>query len=141
MPSTMSKLSDDQSDATPPRRYPPKRQKIDPEVNIKITYQKNPSRDDHILHVLLMQAIIAAKEVDIKMVNKRGEALKEEAVADLTNIAFHSNHFNIKQNSQEAATIERQRLLLSTELEASIWSVISKKIKKSWISYAIIPSS
>jgi hypothetical protein len=97
MPSTMSKLSDDQSDATPPRRYTPKRQKIDPEVKIKITYQKNPSRDNHTLHVLLMQAIIAAKEVDIKMVNKRGEALKEQAVADLTNIAFHSNHFNIKQ--------------------------------------------
>jgi hypothetical protein len=44
-----------------------------------------------------MQAIIAAKEVDIKMVSKRGEALKEQAVADLINIAFHSNHYNIKQ--------------------------------------------
>jgi hypothetical protein len=77
MPSTMSKLSDDQSDATPPRRYTPKREKIDPEVKVKITYQKNPNREDRMLHVLLMQAIIAAKEVDIKMVNKRGEALKE----------------------------------------------------------------
>ena len=96
MPSTMSKLADDHSEATPPRRYTPKRQKTDPEVKVKITYQKNSNREDHMLHVLMMQAIIAAMEVDIKMVNKRGEALKEQAVADLTNSAFHSNHFNIK---------------------------------------------
>jgi hypothetical protein len=61
-----------------------------------------------------MQAIIAAKEVDIKMVNNSGEALKEQGVADLTNIAFHSNHFNIKQtftgscNNQKAKIITTQ---------------------------------
>ena len=36
------------------------------------------------LHVLFLQAIMAVKTFDLRVLNKRGEALKEAAIADLT---------------------------------------------------------
>ena len=92
----MSKMDDEWSVETPPRRYTPKRQKTDPEVKIKLTYPQQEGREDHILHVLFLQTIMSVNNVDMRVLNKRGEALKEAAVADLTTEAFHKNHFNTK---------------------------------------------
>ena len=94
MPSTMSKLDDDWSINTPPRKHTPKRQKLDTDLKIKLSYPKQSTRDDHTLHVLFMQAIMSVNDHDIKVLNKRGEALKESAIADLMNASFHKNHFN-----------------------------------------------
>ena len=58
MPSTMSKMDDEWSVETPPRRFTPKRQKTDPEVKIKLTYPQQEGREDHILHVLFLQTIL-----------------------------------------------------------------------------------
>ena len=48
------------------------------------------------LHVLFLQTIMSSNNVDIRVLNKRGEALKESAVADLTKAAFYQNHFNAR---------------------------------------------
>jgi hypothetical protein len=52
LPSTMSKMDDELSIETPLKGYTSKRQKIDPEVQIKLTYPKQEGREDHMLHVL-----------------------------------------------------------------------------------------
>jgi hypothetical protein len=91
----MSKL-DDWSVDTPPSRHTPKRQKTNDEIKIKISYPKTPSREDHVLHIMLLQVILSTNDTNIKVINKRGEALKESTMVDLTNEAFHKNHFNLK---------------------------------------------
>jgi hypothetical protein len=65
-------------------------------VKIKLTYPQQEGREDHILHVLFLQTILLVDNVDLRILNKRGEALKEAAVADLTPEAFYKNHFNAK---------------------------------------------
>lgn len=92
----MSKLDDDWSVDTPPSRHTPKRQKTNDEIKIKISYPKTPSREDHVLHIMLLQVILSTNDTNIKVINKRGEALKESTMVDLTNEAFHKNHFNLK---------------------------------------------
>ena len=39
---------------------------------------------------------MSVNNVDLRVLNKRGEALKAAAVADLTTEAFYKNHFNAK---------------------------------------------
>ena len=92
----MSKMDDEWSIETPPKGFTPKRQKIDPEVQIKLTYPKQEGREDHMLHVLFLQTIMSSNHVDIRVLNKRGEALKESAVAVFTKSAFYQNHFNAR---------------------------------------------
>jgi hypothetical protein len=92
----MSKMDDEWSCETPPKGYTSERQKIDPKVQIKLTYPKQEGREDHMLHVLFLQTIMLSNQVDIRVLNKRGEALKESAVADLTKSAFYPNHFNAR---------------------------------------------
>ena len=65
-------------------------------MKIKLTYPQQKGRDDHILHVLFLQTIMSVNTVDMRVLNKRGEALKEAAVADLTKEVFYKNHFNSK---------------------------------------------
>ena len=89
MLSTMSKMDDEWSVETPLRQFTPKRQKIDPEVKIRLTYPISEGRDNHILHVLFLQMIMSVNTFDIRVLNKRGESLKEAAVADLTKDAFY----------------------------------------------------
>ena len=48
------------------------------------------------LYVLFLQKIMWSNQVDIRVLNKRGEALKESAVADITKAAFYQNHFNAR---------------------------------------------
>jgi hypothetical protein len=45
---------------------------------------------------MLLQTILSTNDSTIKALNKRGEALKESTMVDLTNEAFHRNHFNLK---------------------------------------------
>ena len=92
----MSKMDDEWSVETPPRQFTPKRQKTDPEMKIKLTYPQQKGREDHVLHVLFLQTIMSVNNVDLRVLNKRGEALKEAAVADLTKEEFYKNHFNSK---------------------------------------------
>ena len=48
------------------------------------------------LHVLFLPTIMSSNHVDIRVLNKRGEALKESVVADITKAAFYQNHFNAR---------------------------------------------
>ena len=84
----MSKMDDEWSVETSPIGYTSKHQKTDPNIKIKLTYPKQEGRDDHILHVLLLQTIMAVNTFDLRVLNKRGEALKEASVADLIKAAF-----------------------------------------------------
>jgi hypothetical protein len=43
---------------------------------------------------LFLQTILLVKNVDLSILNKRGEALKEAGVADLAPEVFYENHFN-----------------------------------------------
>jgi hypothetical protein len=88
MSSTISKMDDEWSVETTPRGYTPKRQKTDPDIKIKLTYPKHEDRDDNILHVLLLQTIMAVNTLDLRVLKKKGEVLKEAAVADLIKAAF-----------------------------------------------------
>jgi hypothetical protein len=96
MPSTMSKMDDEWSVETPPRRFTPKRQTTDPEVQIQLTYPQQEGKEDHILHVLFLQIILSVNNVDLRILNKRGETLKEEGVTDITPELFYKNYFNAK---------------------------------------------
>jgi hypothetical protein len=90
----MSKVDGVWSIATLPRGYTPKRQKTDPEVQIRLTYPQQEGMEDHMLHVLFLQTIMLSNQVSIRVLNKSGEALKEFAVANITKAAFYQNHFN-----------------------------------------------
>jgi hypothetical protein len=91
----MSKLDDDWSvDATHNRHTPTRKNTND--HKIKVSYYKAPSREDHVLHIMLLQKILSANDSTIKVLNKHGEALKESTMVDLTNEAFHKSHFNLK---------------------------------------------
>jgi hypothetical protein len=92
----MSKMDDEWYVETPPRRYTPKRQKTDPEVQIKLIYPQQDGRENHMLHVLYLQTIMLSNNVNIRVLNKREEAVKESEVADLTKAAFYQNHFNAR---------------------------------------------
>ena len=107
----MSKMDDEWSVETPPRQYTPKRQKVEPEMKIKLTYPQQKGREDHVLHVLFLQTIMSVNNVNLRVLNKRGEALKEAAVADLTKEVFYKNHFNSKSKSQATTTKRRERSL------------------------------
>jgi hypothetical protein len=96
MPSTMSMMDDEWSVETPPRRFTPNSQKTDPEVKIKLTYPQQEGREDHILHVFFLQTILLVNNVNLRILNKRGNAQKETAVADLTPEVFYKNHLNAK---------------------------------------------
>ena len=65
MPSTMSKHDDDWSVETPPRKHTTKRQKTETDVKIKVSYPKNATHEDYMVHILLMQAIMAGNDNDI----------------------------------------------------------------------------
>jgi hypothetical protein len=112
MPSTMSKHDDEWSINTPPRKYTPKRQKIDTDLKIKISYPKQLTREDHVLHVLFMQALMSVNDNDIKVLNKRGEALKESAIADLMNANFHKNHFNVNLKYSGSRDNRKSKLVI-----------------------------
>jgi hypothetical protein len=92
MPSTMSKLDDN----TPPNRHTPNRQKTNDEIKIKISYSKTPSREDHVLHIMLLQKFLSPNDSTINVLSKWEEAHKESTMVDLTNEAFQKNHFNFK---------------------------------------------
>ena len=92
----MSKMENKWSIATPPRGHTPKRQQTNPEVQIRLTYPQQEGREDHMLYVLFLQKIMWSNQVDIRVLNKRGEALKESAVADITKAAFYQNHFDAR---------------------------------------------
>jgi hypothetical protein len=64
MPSTMSNMDDEWSSETPPNGYFSKRQMIDPEVQIRVTYPQQEEREDHMLHVLTLQAVMLSNHVD-----------------------------------------------------------------------------
>lgn len=94
MPTAMSKHDDEWSIQTPPRMFSPKRQKIDTETVLKFTMKKDENQPSHVLHVMLLQIIASITEGEVKILNKRGEVLKESALPTLMNEAVHKNHFD-----------------------------------------------
>jgi hypothetical protein len=105
----MSKMDNEWYVETPPRQFTPRRQKVDPEMTIKLTYPQQNGRDIHILHVLSLQTIMSVNNIDLIVLNKRGEALKEEAVADLTKEVFYQNHFNSKIKFSGNINVKKER--------------------------------
>jgi hypothetical protein len=97
---TMASSDDNWSIATPPRIFSPKRQKTEPEITIKVQYEVKPGSSAHLPHVFLMQTIMTAMGNDIKILNKRGEILKESVIPALSDMMVYSNHYtsNTKTN-------------------------------------------
>jgi hypothetical protein len=96
----MTSSDDNWSIATPPRIFSPKRQKTEPEITIKIQYEVKPGSSAHTPHVFLLQTIMTAMGNDIKILNKRGEILKESVIPALSDMMVYSNHYtsNIKSS-------------------------------------------
>jgi hypothetical protein len=113
----MAKTDDSWSIETPPRIFSPKRQKTEPEVSMKIQYKVSSGKENHILHVLLLQAIVSASSNDVKVLNKRGEILKESVIPALIDEKIYANHYvsNIKtprfnsKSDRNVITIHRFR--------------------------------
>ena len=89
----MAKSDNSWSIETPPRIFSPKRQKTEAEITLKIQYNVSPGKQNHILHVLLLQTIVSATTNDVKVLNKRGEILKESVIPALIDDQIYSNHY------------------------------------------------
>jgi hypothetical protein len=70
------------------KRHTPKREKTDTEVQIRLTFPQQEGRQDHTLQDLFLQTIMTSKKVDIRVLIKRREALKESAATDYTKITL-----------------------------------------------------
>jgi hypothetical protein len=75
----------------PPRVFTPKRLKINPETTIKIEYFKGQQKD-HLHHVSILRFIRYSTTNDSKILNKRGEVLKESGILAVTESQIYKHH-------------------------------------------------
>ena len=87
---SFSKPEDAWSIKTPPRLLSPKRQKTASEIIMKIEYPVKKETSDHTLHVFLLQILSTSLEGDVRILNKRGELLKESVIPALTDLIVTS---------------------------------------------------
>jgi hypothetical protein len=101
---------------TPPSVFSPKRQKMEPEVTIKIEYFLDYVNKDHFHHVSLLQILFNSPTNDAKILNKLGEVLKENAILALCDAQIHQNHYTInkktvgKFNNQKTKVVINHRI-------------------------------
>ena len=95
MPTTFSKFDDDSSTATPIAGFSPKKPRLSPELQVKISYQVVDNSEAHSLHLNLLQIISATDEKGIKIMNKRSETLKPTVLPALNNKEVYANHFDM----------------------------------------------
>ena len=85
MPTTFSKFDDDSSTTTPIAGFSPKKPRLSPELQVKISYQVVDNSEAHSLHLNLLQIISATDEKGIKIMNKRSET--NEVTIVINNVA------------------------------------------------------
>jgi hypothetical protein len=84
---------------TPPKVFSPKRQKMESEVTVKIKYYFDNVNKDHHHHVSILQIVLNSATNDAKILNKRGEVLKEGAILALCDAQIHQNHYTINKKT------------------------------------------
>jgi hypothetical protein len=91
----MSFDDDDLSTSTPPILHSPKRLKRENEFIMKVAYFGEEGKQDHLKHVFLLQLLANIQDTEIKVINNKGQLLKESVIPALCDPAIHNNHFNI----------------------------------------------
>jgi hypothetical protein len=95
---------------TPPRVFSPKRQKMEPEITIKIEYFLDNVYKDHFHHVSLLQIIFNSPINDAKILNKRCKVLKENAILALCDAQIHQIITPSTRKLSETSIIKRLKL-------------------------------
>lgn len=106
----MTTYDDNWSIETPPRIFSPKRQKTEPEIVIKIQYVANQDTPKHMTHVFLLQTIATALNNDVKVINRRGEILKDSVIPALADEKIYTNHY--AHNSKQVGSKNNQKELI-----------------------------
>jgi hypothetical protein len=83
---------------------------MEPEVTVKIEYYLDNVNKDHHHHVSILQIILDSPTNDAKILNKRGEVLKEGAILALCDAQIHQNHYTINKKLLESSIIKRPKL-------------------------------
>jgi hypothetical protein len=98
---------------TPPRVFSPKRQKMEPEVTVKIEYYLNNVNKDHHHHVSILQIILNFPTNDAKILNKRGKVLKEGAILALCDAQIHQNHYTINKKTEGKFNNQKTKVVIN----------------------------
>ena len=100
-------------------------------MKIKLTYHQQKGRDDHVLHVLFLQTIMSVNNVDLVVLNKRGEALREAAVSGLTKEVFYKNHFKSKVKTTSNNNKKKSKIVVIHRIRGISTERTLKQEKKS----------
>jgi hypothetical protein len=101
---------------TRPRIFSPKRQKMEPEITIKIEYFLDNFNKDHFHHVSLLQIIFNSSTNDAKILIKRSKVLKENSILVLSDAQIYQNHYIINKrtvgrfNNQKTKVVINHRI-------------------------------
>jgi hypothetical protein len=98
---------------TPPRVFSPKRQKMEPEITIKIEYFLDNVNKDHFHHVSLLQIIFNSSNNDAKILNKRGKVLKENTILALSDAQIYQNHYTINKKTVENLNNQKTKVVIN----------------------------
>jgi hypothetical protein len=93
---------------TSPSVFSPKRQKMEPEITIKIEYCQGNVNKVHFHQVSILQIIFNSPTNDAKILNKRGEVLKEGAILALCDAQIYQNHFT--RNKKTTRNLDNQMI-------------------------------
>jgi hypothetical protein len=98
---------------TPPRVFSPKRQKMEPEITIKIEYFLDKVNKEHFLHVSILQIIFNSSTNDAKILNKRGKVLNEGAILALCDTQIYQNHYNINMKTTGKFDNQKTKIIIN----------------------------
>jgi hypothetical protein len=113
LPSTMSLNDDLWSVETPPRVFSPKRQKMEPEITVKIEYFLDNVNKYHFHHVSLLQFIFNSPTNHAKILNKRGEVLEENAILALCDAQIYQNHYTINKKTVRNFNNQKTKVIIN----------------------------
>jgi hypothetical protein len=91
----MSFHDDDLSTSTPPILHSPKQLKRENEFIMKVEYFGEEGKHNHLKNVFLLQLLANIHDTEIKVINNKGQLLKESIIPALCDPAIHNNHFNV----------------------------------------------
>jgi hypothetical protein len=117
---------------TPPRVFPPKRQKMEPEITTKIEYFLDNVNKDHFHHVSLLQIIFNSPTNDAKILNKRGEVLKENAILALCDAQIYQNHYTINKKTVGNFNNQKTKVVINHRIKEITFSPLKKTLSL-WI--------
>jgi hypothetical protein len=81
---------------------------MDPAITVKIDYYLDNVNKEHHQHFSILQFIFNFPTNDAKILNKRGEVLKEGAILALSDAQIHQNHCTI--NKKTIGKFENQKI-------------------------------